>query len=393
MIQYIKILNTIARYNKMPLDVSVEAQRRFFERIPIPRDLIDRSYVQYRCHNFYLYSIYRLVFNIGALVAFPIVLCWLLLKPIPQSVATGGRIIDVATQDDPMMRMVPISLTDTRFWHVSWRHGVLRKADLTLLRKAWVRYPFAFYFLFKNMVKIAMYRYETERYKPDAIIVHNEYSFTSSVLTEWCRRNGIQHINFMHGERIYSLRCAFFEYDRCYVWHEYYKQLYCSVGASPEQFIVEVPDALQITLSKWVDKVAYADFKYILAGYSEKELQQIVSVMDALKERYDRTVKYRPHPRYSDVNLLRKYVKDDEIEDPKCIPIEKSIANTRCVVGSYSTVLLQAYLSGVHVAMDDVTYNDRCRQLKERGYMLMQGKNVWLLSDLLDLQQNWLQSI
>ena len=391
--KYIKILNAIARHNKMPFDVSVEEQRRFWEHIVMPKDLIARSYAQYRCHNFYLHLLYQLAFNVGAVGVCPSLMCWFLMRPIPQCVAEGGGIIDVATPDDPMMGMVPASLKTMHMGYVSWRHGVLCRADLSLVWKIWKRYPFAFYFLFKNMVKIAMYRYETERYKPEAIIVHNEYSFTSSVLTEWCRQNGIRHINFMHGERIYSLRCAFFEYDRCYVWHEYYKQLYCSVGASPEQFIVEVPDALQITLSKWVDKVAYADFKYILAGYSEKELQQIVSVMDALKERYDRTVKYRPHPRYSDVNLLRKYVKDDEIEDPKCIPIEKSIANTRCVVGSYSTVLLQAYLSGVHVAMDDVTYNDRCRQLKERGYMLMQGKNVWLLSDLLDLQQNWLQSI
>lgn len=393
MMQYIKILNTIARHNKMPLDVSVEAQRRFFERIPIPRDLIDRAYAQYRCHNFYLYLAYKLAFNIGAWLVCPMLMCWFLWRSTPQCVAEGGGIIDVATSDDPMMKMVPASLKRIHFRHVSWKKGVLCKDDLALLWTIWKRYPFASYFLLKNMVKIAMYRYEAERYKPDFIVVHNEYSFTGSVLTEWCRRNGILHINFMHGERIYSLRCAFFEYDRCYVWHEYYKQLYCNLGASPQQFIVEVPDALQITSSQWTDKTAYADFKYILAMYSEKDLQKIVAAMDALRMRYNVTIKYRPHPRYSDINLLKKYVEEKDIEDSKRMPIEKSIANARCVVGSYSTVLLQAYLSGVHVAMDDVAYDDRCQQLKERGYMLMQEKNVWLLSDLLDRQQNLWQSI
>lgn len=39
-------------------------------------------------------------------------------------------------------------------------------------------------------------------------------------------------------------------------------------------------------------------------------------------------------------------------------------------VGSFTTVLLQAYLSGKKVLLDDVTFHYRYNQLKEYGYIL-----------------------
>ena len=83
-----------------------------------------------------------------------------------------------------------------------------------------------------------------------------------------------------------------------------------------------------------------------------------------------KTVKYRIHPRYTDLNVLRQYVGDDEIELPKEVSILESISNMEYAVGSYTTVLLQAYLSGKKVLLDDVTFHYRYNQLKEYGYIL-----------------------
>ena len=45
------------------------------------------------------------------------------------------------------------------------------------------------------MVKLAMYRYQYEVYHPKAMIVDEEYSYTSSFLTEYCHRLGVEHID------------------------------------------------------------------------------------------------------------------------------------------------------------------------------------------------------
>lgn len=70
------------------------------------------------------------------------------------------------------------------------------------------------------------------------------------------------------------------------------------------------------------------------------------------------------------MDVLRKYVREDEIELPKNVSILESIANLEYAVGSFTTVLLQSHLSGKKVLLDDVTYRIRFEQLKEYGYIL-----------------------
>ena len=83
-----------------------------------------------------------------------------------------------------------------------------------------------------------------------------------------------------------------------------------------------------------------------------------------------KTVKYRIHPRYTDLTILKKYVSKEDIELPKEVSIIDSISNMEYAVGSYTTVLLQAYLSDKKVLLDDVTFHDRFLQLKDYGYIL-----------------------
>lgn len=63
------------------------------------------------------------------------------------------------------------------------------------------------------------------KYQSKAIVVHNEYSFTSSILTAYCETRNVLHINVMHGEKMYYIRDSYFRYDRCYVWDAYYRDL------------------------------------------------------------------------------------------------------------------------------------------------------------------------
>lgn len=383
MMNYGKILNWIAFKNKSPFDISVTEQRQLIERLPTPVDLIERSYAQYICWRFFVFKFYRYALNVCAWMVFPIWVAVYGLRTPPRRCSEKSMVLIDVLPEDPLFKTVPDSLKTESMRSVSWNKGWLRRDDFNLLYCIWRRHPFSSYFLLKCMVKIACYRYAAECYAPQSIIVHNEYSFTSSVLTEWCHRNGILHINFMHGERMFNIRSSFFAYDKCYVWDEHYKRLYEKMRAAPEQFVIEVPDSLRISLEQYVDNVYFADFKYILAIYSEAELQHIVEAMGRLRSQ-GYSIRYRPHPRYSDIALLRKYVAEDEIEYPSSVSVECSIANSGCVVGSYSTVLLQAYLSGVKVAMDDITYRERYRELNERDYILSNKDDILPLSVLID---------
>ena len=100
----------------------------------------------------------------------------------------------------------------------------------------------------------------------------------------------------------------------------------------------------------------------------------------AFARREGKTVRFRPHPRYSDMDLLKKYVSEEEIETPQKVGILESISNLDCAVGSYTTVLAQAYFSGKNILLDDVTFKSQYNQLKERRYILI-GNNPQKLSD------------
>ena len=82
------------------------------------------------------------------------------------------------------------------------------------------------------------------------------------------------------------------------------------------------------------------------------------------------TIKYRPHPNYSDRDLLKKYVSVDEIESPD-VNILESISSTKNVVGVYSTVLTQAYFNGQQVVIDDIAFKNQYNALRDLGYILI----------------------
>ena len=90
------------------------------------------------------------------------------------------------------------------------------------------------------------------------------------------------------------------------------------------------------------------------------------------------TVKFRPHPRYTNMKILRKYVSDHDIESVSKVSILESVANLQYAVGSYSTVLLQAFFSGKRVVMDDVTYKTQYEQLNDLMYFLSKQQHLKL---------------
>ena len=132
---------------------------------------------------------------------------------------------------------------------------------------------------------------------------------------------------------------------------------------------MSTPSYIKMDLSDYVDKSKYADYKYYLAVYDDDEIKSIIASL-RFAHNQGKSIKFRPHPRHSDIKLLEKYVDSNDIEYPNKVSIVESVANLEFAVGSYTTVLLQAYSSGRKVILDDVTFKIQYQQLSEMKYIL-----------------------
>ncbi|KAB6254884.1 hypothetical protein GA389_15725, partial [Bacteroides xylanisolvens] len=205
-------------------------------------------------------------------------------------------------------------------------------------------------------------------YSPKAIIVHNEASYAGSILTKYCNDLGIEHVNVMHGEKLFYLGNVYFRYNRCYVWGEHYKQMFLSLKAEATQFRIEIPESFNVDVENNFRKEYYSDYKYYLQIYDEAQLKSIIESLNFIVKN-GQIYKFRPHPRFSNIKLLEELVDKSIIEYPKDVPILESIASTKHVIGSYTTVLNQAYYANIDVIFDDVTYKDTFDKLGDLNYI------------------------
>ena len=362
-----KITRLLEKGNKTQFDIPIQVQYSYMNRLGEPTDDIDRSYKQFLCQNYFVPLWKKCIWWIVGLLATPIAV--LILFGKGRSIHFEER-IDTIAENKGMDEIFPAALYEKyeinhKFWNAGFGLSINDVKYIVKHILGW-RQP---YFVFKIVLLIAQYSPKITKYQPKHLIEHSEFSFGSSVITDYCHSRGVKHIDVQHGEKLRYIRDSFFHYDECYVWDEHYVNLFKEMHAEPSQFKVAVPPSLRIDCKVHHNPSVYADYKYYLAADTEEDIKSIVASM-AFAKSEGKTVKYRIHPRYTDLNVLRKYVGDDEIELPKEVSILESISNMEYAVGSYTTVLLQAYLSGKKVLLDDVTFHYRYNQLKEYGYIL-----------------------
>lgn len=364
--------------------VPVDVQRSYLCHLPEPRDDIERSFFQYKCQMKLYGQCFAAAINLASL---PL----LLVEMARLNGAVNGRAKDnapnekrtaVFLRDGKPSNIAPSSLTGS-FEDVEFcpdEGAILTPKDRRFLLQVLRRYPFSWHFALKVLIKISRYSFAIEAYRPVSLIVCNEYSFTSSAATAYLEQRGIDHINVMHGDKLFNIRDSFFRFSRCYIWDTAYKELFLKLRAEPEQFVVEVPPALKFVQSGEVEKSV--DFTYYLGRESEEQLRHIASIMHRLNES-GMSVSVRPHPRYSDRALLAQVMADLETEDCESISIEQSVLRTKNVIALYSTVLQQAASNGVSAIIDDVTAPDRYERLADLGFVMLDRRHR-LLSDVLN---------
>lgn len=354
----------------------VKAQRQYIEKLGCPTDEIECSFFQYKCQMKMNGIFTKTLMNIAS---FPMsLLYW-----FKHSSNTGGveKKDAIFFRDGKPDNILPNSLKDeyTLIEATPVDGFMLTDYDKRYIKNLIKRYPLSWHFVLKCMIKIGKYRFAIEKYSPEAIIVCAEYSFTSSVLTDYCRALGIKHIDVMHGEKLYYMRDSFFKFDRCYVWDDYYRNLLSSLKADSEQFIVEIPDSLKFS-NEAVKEDKY-DYTYYLAAENDEILEKISQSLKLLTD-CGKRIAVRPHPRYSNMDSVKKFFYFADIEDGSNVSIEKSLMQTGAAVSLYSTVLNQAFCNSVPVIIDDIGNPAKFNKLKELEYILLNKEHL-LLSDVI----------
>lgn len=360
-------------------DVPMARQKAILEGLPEPKDLLKRAYAQYRCQMMLERPILRAGYQLAAMLLLPVYRRQLLRRPASRKEETADAVFAFGGPDTILPCSLRQEYPGIRQVRDFQNALFLTREDCSFLRELARRYPTAFYFRFKCMAKLAMYRSLYETYRPKAIIVSEEYSYTSSFLTEYCHRLGVEHINVMHGDKLYDIHETFFCFDRCYIWDQFYRDLFCELRAEPTQFRMEMPPSMQPWDAQDVEKAV--DYTYYLQAETSQMLEKIAKSLQTL-QKSGAVVAVRPHPLYSDMETVRRLFSDFEIEETAEVGIETSILRTRHVIGLYSTVLYQAHINHVPVVIDDLTAPERFAQLKSLRYIML-DKPHGLLSALL----------
>lgn len=377
-----KIRDKFAKNNLILNPKQLEKCKKYLASLPEPKDEVDRSYNQFLTQRF---------FQNNAFLNCAEVTCSKLLlnKRIrefsnnkPYSIRKADAVffnkIGISIIPDELKELFPDLVIDD-----GQDNLVLTAQDCEFIGEIKSRYNNA-YFLFKLIHRIAVYRNLIEKYHPTAIIATSEYSFCSSVLTKFCRNNGVQHINIMHGEKLFDMTATFFVFDKCYVWDQHYIDLFKSQRADASQFAISVPASLKFKNS---DVLVDADLRVYLSDETKKELKILSKNLTILRNNTEFSkIIVRPHPLYTDIKFVKKFfAKGFEIELPEECKIEDSILKSKYVMARYSTVLQQAMLNDIKVIIDDCTSPTLFRMLRLLNYKVINSSEVGFFSDLLGI--------
>ena len=356
-------------------------QKKYIEKLGDPRDEIERSFFQYECQMQFNGKIITFLLN---LISFPMtILYWFKYEKKVQVNREEKKSL-VFFRDGKPGNILPKSL-QKRYATIESdpvEGAILTAEDRKFIKGIIHRYPFSWHFILKCLIKIGRYSFVIEAYSPDAIAVCAEYSFTSSALTAYCKQRNIKHIDVMHGEKMYYMRDSFFKFDECYIWDEYYGKILASLKADKDQFVVEIPASLKFE-GELIRTHIY-DYTYYLGAETEEVLKKIAEYLGQLHKRGNR-ISIRPHPRYSDMDFVKRLFYFANVEDTKEVSIEQSLLQTEAAISLYSTVLNQALCNSIPIIVDNISNPENFNKLKELGYMCLYKEHK-LLSDIVEEQ-------
>ena len=348
-----------------------------FQRLH-PKDDFGRSIAQHKC-QVYPFKKDTFLLNCYAFFLTPVITVLLLLKNRNRVKDDKSTIVCYYCFNLP--GSLPAALQEEKICYLTSEECpyYLRRKDVSFLIRFFFR-SFCHPFLaFRVMLKVAKYRAIIDSFGHlEVIAITGEFADTSSAMTQYCHENDIKHYDFMQGEAFGSPRSSFFHFDKCYVWDEHYKNMFIGFGATPEQFEVSLPQCLQKIGRNHNEKTI--DYTYYLGGDPDEEMSIISTALKQLTTK-GYACEVRPHPRWSDMEKVRKEFEGISIQDTKSVNIDQSILQTKNAISLYSTVLLQAFYNDVNVVIDDLSAPDKFKMLEGYQYIML-NKPHQLLSEI-----------
>jgi hypothetical protein len=250
------------------------------------------------------------------------------------------------------------------FVFIESEQGHLGKNELYYLLSLLCDLKFNFYLLAVSTYRIAQCNYALKKYSVSQVWSNMEYSCACGVLKDYLNKKDILLINFMHGEKILTLRDSFCGFDKMYFWNKHYLKIFRNLKYQDD---FEIVDPFNSAKKKSIkDKWSFC---YILKGTEDKyEIKKIVKFLNRLNEE-GFNISVKPHPR-NDINL--SYFSEYNIwKDNDLIEM---FDNHLYVCAQYSTILHQADLYGIHILIDDISNKDLTKALHDRKYHKFEKK-------------------
>lgn len=350
----------------------------FLYSFPEPKDQYERSYNQYRCQTVNQSIFLKILQNLIAIA----LLIGMLMKRkeknsnLPSS--CEALLLSASMNEDyiPQILREEFHNIKTSDVEIGFKFYQKDKNYMNRFIKRYLAHPF---FVVKCLLKLGEYARLIDIYHPRAILVNNEFSFTSSFLNDYCMFHDIELINIMHGEKLLNIRDSFVSYSRYFVWDSYYVDLLCKLRAPKEQFRIAEPYCLKLRLSNDIP-ILYS-YTYYLAAESKNEMLSIKNSLLKLEPDREKLC-VRLHPRYSDENMAKEIFTGFHMEDKNC-SLALSFAQTNCVISLYSTVLYQAYLNHKKYMIDDCSNLKKFQKLKQLEYIMLKKPSL-MMSTLLE---------
>lgn len=369
---------------RMPYKNQMDYLRKFGN----PSDDFERSFYKYKCFCEYCYFKRKWVlaiYNIGAMF---------LLPSVHKRLRVANKNASLIQKVDAVIENVPrLPNTDVmpgelqkiyknvkEIEEIDYEKSLLSDKGEEIYQELKKRYFFHFYFRMIVLQKLGQFSNYLTHYQPEIIAFYScEREFSGPLQTLLCERSGAQYISFMHGDYLSTLSFAFLRYSIYYVWDESYVKMFEKLRcASP----MPVYQPAKLRGTAVAIKEGHCKFfaTYYFSDETREEASTIYRIFNKF-EQYGLKTKVRPHPRFSDIEMLKEVFSDIEIENPKNCEIAESITNSLYTVGLNTTVLSEAFFSGKKVVIDDVSNIEKYRSLDERGYVMIKRPHI-LLSEL-----------
>jgi len=326
------------------------------ERTKHPDDPIYDSLFQFRAQVSGLSRLERLQLSAASCIGF----FYLLTKYFVTRVEPGPR-ADVAyfysvaifpqiRQEEHVLAKVPLDA------------GKLRLEDVAFLLTTLVRLRLCFGVMSIAAHRVAQARFAIDRHNVTELWTTMEYSAACGITRAYCNRHEVHMANFMHGEKVLTLRDAFCSFDSYFVWSAHHREIVETLGCRGEVF-VENPWTSGLIKQTETQKACY----FLKGTETSAEINNISMVLEELRAAgYE--VAFKAHPRRPiDVSPLAAFTAiDTEVE------VTSLLVDLQLVIAQYSTVLTEAWFMGKNVLLDDTSSPELARSLADRRYFLLQ---------------------